>query len=325
MKVHLPNSAYLGNIDAFLASLDLSHPESLEITAHKKWISVHPVILAMVAALGQTVPKRNIRCAAFEAKSKHYFERMGLFRFLGIESGIEVTEHESAGRFVPLTQIRDSAESSRFISEMVPLLHLDPVHAEPIRYIVSELVRNVLEHAETPHGAFVAAQYYPTHTKRKKPSIRIGIADAGVGIRKTVSRSHKTESDLDAIRLALTPGITGTTPREGGTEQNAGAGLFFIKSIAAVNGDFFALYSGDAFFKLLKQNETKRHILHADPFDDRHSTKQGLPAWPGTAVGIDMVLDENEKFTTLLEHIRHTYAKAVRERKKERYKKPRFI
>lgn len=320
MKVHLPNSAFLGNIDAFLRTLDMKDGGVLHITANKKWISVHPVVLAMIAALGQTVESRNISCDAFEAKSRHYFERMGLFKFLGIDSGIVMNQHEAAGRFVPLTQIREQETLSKFITDMVPLLHLRPLHAEPIRYIVTELVRNVLEHAESPHGAFVAAQYY-----EKSNSLRIGIADVGIGIRRSIRRSHPANDDLDAIRLALTPGITGTTRREGGTAQNAGAGLFFIKSIASINGDFFALYSGTALYKLLHQHATKRHLLHADPFRDRHSAKDDLPSWPGTAVGIDMVLDENEKFSALLEHIRNTYARAVRERKAERYKKPRFV
>jgi anti-sigma regulatory factor (Ser/Thr protein kinase) len=203
---------------------------------------------------------------------------------------------------------------------MVPLLHLDPTHAEPIRYIVSELVRNVLEHAESPHGAFVAAQYYT-----KSNAIRIGICDIGAGIKKTIGRSHVVTDDLEAVRLALMPGITGTTAREGGTEQNAGAGLFFIKSIAAVNGDFFAIYSGRGLYKLLKQNPKRRKILRANPFYDRHSSRNDLPVWPGTAVGIDMVLDKNEKFSALLDHIRAIYGRAVRERRRVRYKKPKFI
>ncbi len=320
MKVHLPNSAFLGNIDSFFNSLDMSDTNTLQISANKKWISVHPLVLAMVAALGQTVRPENIACEVFEAKSKHYFERMGLFRFLGVKSGIDVVEHESAGRFVPLTQIQSQEALSKFVTDMIPLLHLSPAHAEPIRYIVTELVRNVIEHAESPHGAFVAAQYY-----EKSNSIRIGIADVGVGIKKTIGRSHRVSGDLSAIGLALTPGITGTTAREGGTEQNAGAGLFFIKSIASINGDFFAIYSGSALYKLLRQHATKRHILHADPFRDRHSARENLPQWTGTAVGIDMMLDETEKFSALLEHIRGTYARAVRERRKERYKKPRFV
>ena len=35
-----------------------------------------------------------------------------------------------------------------------------PEQAEAIRYVVSELVRNVLEHASSSCGAIVAAQYY---------------------------------------------------------------------------------------------------------------------------------------------------------------------
>lgn len=320
MRVYLPNSAFLGNIDAFLASLDLKNPDTLHIEANKKWISVHPLVLAMIAALGQTIPRENISCEAFEAKSRHYFERMKLFDHLGIRSGIEMEEHESAGRFVPLTQIKNQAALNKFITDMVPLLHLSPAHAEPIRYIVSELIRNVLEHASSPHGAFVAAQYYT-----KSNSIRIGIADTGIGIRKSIQRSHLAPSDLAAIRLALTPGITGTTAREGGTIDNAGAGLFFIKSIAAINGDLFAMYSGQALYKLLRQGEKKRHILHADPSKDRHSEREDLPQWHGTVVGIDMALDENEKFSALMEYIRRTYSKAVRERKRARYKRPTFI
>ncbi len=318
MKIHLPNSAWLGNIDPFLRTFNPEDRSRLQITANKKWISVHPMILTMIAALGQTVARENISCEPFEARSKHYFERMRLFRFLGIDSRISVTEHESAGRFVPLTQIKTADEQTRFITEMIPLLHLQPAYVEPIRYIVSELVRNVIEHADSPHGAFVAAQYY-----EKSNTIRIGISDAGVGIKKTINRSHKAASDLEAIRLALTPGITGTTQREGGTAQNAGAGLFFIKSIAAANGDFFAIYSGSGFYKLLRQAGRKK--LHADPLKDRHSAGDDFPAWPGTAVGIDMKLDENETFSTLLDHIRDTYGRAVRERKRARHKKPHFV
>ena len=110
--------------------MDMSDTNTLQISANKKWISVHPLVLAMVAALGQTVRPENIVCEAFEAKSKHYFERMGLFRFLGVKSGIDVVEHESAGRFVPLTQIQSQEALSKFVTDMIPLLHLSPAHAE---------------------------------------------------------------------------------------------------------------------------------------------------------------------------------------------------
>lgn len=265
------------------------------------------------------IEPENIKCEELEAKSKHYLERMGLFNFLGVKSGIQITEHEAAGRFVPLTRIKTSEELTKFITEVTPLLHLKPLHAEPLRYVLSELIRNVLEHSQSEHGAIVSAQYYS-----KSNTIRVGIADTGVGIWKTINQSYNPKNDLEAIQLALTPGITGTTKKEGGTEYNAGAGLFFIKSMAAVNKDFLVIYSGKAMYKLLKRRG-KRIALHADPFEDRHTKRNDLPSWNGTVVGIDLNLDTTQEFSLLLKLINETYSEAIRERKKAKYKKPQFI
>jgi anti-sigma regulatory factor (Ser/Thr protein kinase) len=325
MRVHLPNSAFLGNINAFFRSADFSDSDHLHITANEKWISVHPVILCMIASLGtevRSVSKAEfpIKCERFTATSKHYFERMGLFSFLQLNSEMDITEHESSGRFIPLTQIRDSKTLSKFIEDINPLLHLDEQHVQPIKYIMSELIRNVLEHSGSSHGAFVAAQYY-----KKTNTIRIGIVDSGVGIKKTIGRSHIVKDYLDAIRLALTPGITGTTSKEGGTDYNAGAGLFFTKSISKINRDLFVLYSGDTLYKLLKVKEGQKVVLNSDPLEDRHSKESGLPYWKGTVIGIDMTLDENEEFTTLLDTIREIYTLSVRNRREAKRKKPKFI
>ncbi|HBE03011.1 MAG: hypothetical protein A2096_16745 [Spirochaetes bacterium GWF1_41_5] len=321
MRIHLPNSAFLGNIDPFLRTFETSSPDILEITANEKWISVHPVVLSMIGALGALIKPSNIRCSKLEAKSKHYLYRMGLFKILNIPSDIQIVEHDPAGRFIPITQICTSGELTKFITEMIPLLHLDPEQAKTIGYIVSELVRNVIEHANSNYGAFLCAQYYV-----KSNTIRIGIADAGVGIKTTINQSYSAKTDLEAIRLALWPGITGTTRREGGTEQNAGAGLFFIKSIAGVNRDFFIIYSGAAFYKLLRRPSSSRLRLNADPFKDRHSIDEKLPFWQGTIVGIDITLAQTEAFSHLLDAIRKTYTDAVKERKKKtNYRKPKFI
>lgn len=320
MKIHLPNSAFLGNLDSFLQSFDPNDPEKLEITANDKWISVHPIVLSLIAALGLTVDPKNISCQPLTAKSKHYFERIGLFKLLGISSGIQVIEHESAGRFIPLTRISNSQELTGFITEMIPLLHLEPIQADPIKYIVSELVRNVFEHSQSRRGAILCAQYYA-----KSNSIRIGIADTGVGIKKTINQSWPAKTDIEAIRLALVPGITGTTRKEGGTEQNAGAGLFFIKSIAKVNRDFFVIYSGDSMYKLLKTDPKLPTRLYADPEKDKHSENVNLPYWQGTVVGVDINLSQKSEFSNLLDLIRKVYSEGVRERKKIRYKEAKFI
>ena len=131
---------------------------------------------------------------------------------------------------------------------------------------------------------------------------------------------------MKAIQLALTPGITGTTRKEGGSEFNAGAGLFFIKSIAKVSRSFFMIYSGSALYKLLKKNyDLKRMVLYADPFKDKYSKDEDLPLWNGTVVGIDISLDAKEEFPALLDLIGEIYTKTVKERKKARYRKAKFI
>ncbi len=318
MKIHLPNSAFLGNIDPFLRSFDPENSDILEISSNKKWISLHPVVLAMVAALGRKVPPEKIIIERLEAKSKHYLERIGLFKLLGLKSDIIITEHEPAGRFIPLSMIGNSEELSRFIVDMVPLLHLKPKQAEPIKYVVSELVRNVFEHSCSKEGAVICAQFY-----KKSNTIRVGIVDSGIGIKESIGVSYKTSSDMEAIKLALTPGITGTTNRIGGTEFNAGAGLFFIKSIAKFAHDFFILYSGRAMYKLLKSGTNPR--LYIDPFRDRHSKKEDLPYWNGTIVGIDISLGPKQEFSDLLDFVRNVYVKAITEQKKSKYKKAKFI
>jgi len=318
MKIHIPNSVWLGNIDPFLQGFDPGKTDRLELTFNKKWMSIHPMVLSMIASLGLSIKPSKIKCEKLEATSKHYLKRMKLFDFLKINSGINITEHESAGRFIPLTQIKNSAALTKFITDVTPLLHLEAKHAEPIRYIMSELIRNVLEHAMSKDGAIVSAQYY-----KKSNTIRIGIADTGIGIWKSINESHNPKTDLEAIKMALTPGITGTTKKEGGTDRNAGAGLFFIKSIASVNSDFFVIYSGKGLYKLLKR-QGKKIELHADPFMDRHSTRDDLPGWQGTVVGIDLSLDTTQEFSLLLGLLNKTLKEAIKERKKERYKKPQF-
>ncbi|MCX6811758.1 MAG: hypothetical protein NT039_03650 [Candidatus Berkelbacteria bacterium] len=316
MKIHLPNGAFLGNIDQFIQGFDPNDPTKLSITAVDNWMWLHPVVLSMIASLTVGLNRKNITCQQIKARSGHYLERMGLFNFLGIDSGMKISEHDPSGRFIPLTQITDSGGLTKFITEMIPMLHLSPQQAEPIRYIVSELVRNVLEHAETEYGAFLCAQYYI-----KSNTIRLGIADTGIGIRKSLSRSHSTTDDIDAIKLALMPGVTGTTHREGGTALNAGAGLFFIKSIAYTNRNFFIVYSGTGMYKLLRKEKVEGLVLHANPYLDKHSERNDLSKWGGTVIGIDISLDSTSEFTVLLDLIRDTYSRAIRERKKERYRK----
>jgi anti-sigma regulatory factor (Ser/Thr protein kinase) len=275
----------------------------------------------MIAAIGKTMDPDNISIDDVTATSGHYLARMGLFNVLGKESPYTLIEHESAGKFIPLTQIRTQKEQTKFITDMIPLLHIGAQHADSIKYIVGELVRNVLEHSGAENGAFVAAQYYP-----KGNVVRLGICDTGVGIWRTIHQSWPAKNDIEAIKLALTPGITGTTKREGGTETNAGAGLFFIKSMAAVARDYFVIYSGKGVYKLTKRDKRTEGFprLKANPAEDKHAETNAAPDFQGTLVAIDISLEQTAEFATLFAAIGAALSSAIKARKKAGYKKPRF-
>lgn len=321
MRIYVPNSGWIQNIGGMFEAFDPVDSASLTVDFHQRWVSVHPAVLALTACAGLLVRHNGgtVRAQAPGVRSLPYLIRMGLFDFLGVDPGRQITEHESAGRFVPLTQIRNNVELKTAITDLVPLLHAPPEVAAPIKYVFSEMVRNVLEHSGSPVGAVVCAQYF-----RKSNRISIGIADAGIGIRGSMSKFHPVVTTRDAIELALRPGISGATARIGGNEFNAGAGLFFTKSIAALSRNYFLIYTGDAAYKLMKTREGDTLTLYADPRLDRHRLMTDVPQWPGTVVGIDINVQEGQNFADLLDEIGSAYSIDVKAKKKAYYKRARF-
>ena len=321
MRIYVPNSGWIQNIGGVFEAFDPTNPFALTVDFHQRWISVHPAVLAMTACAGLLVRHNGgtVQSDVPGVRSLPYLIRLGLFEFLGVDPGRQITEHEAAGRFVPLTQIQNNAELRSTITDLVPLLHAPLEVAAPIKYVFSEMVRNVLEHSKSPVGAVVCAQYF-----RRSNRISIGIADAGIGVLGSMRRFHPVTTSRDAIGLALRPGISGATARIGGNEFNAGAGLFFTKSIAALSRNYFLIYSGDAAFKLMKLREDQQLILNADPGLDRHRIFDSIPAWPGTVVGIDINVHEGKNFADLLDKIRSAYSIDVKAQKKAYYKRARF-
>ncbi|MCX6554290.1 MAG: hypothetical protein NTZ12_04635 [Candidatus Aminicenantes bacterium] len=323
MLIHIPNSAFLNNIECFLSKLNINDPDIIEVTFNEKWTAVHPLVLSMTTAILLSGKLRNTsiinKCPA--ARSTPYLQRMGLFNNLSTIPQTHITEHESSGRFIPLTQLKNSNDLTKFITDIVPLLHASPTQVRPIQYVISELVRNVIEHAQSPIGAIVCAQYF-----KKSGRISIGVADAGIGIRQSMFYFYPTSNDLEAIRLALRPGITGTTSKYGGTEENGGAGLFFTKSIAKVGRNHFVIISGNALYKLRHDPLLQETVfLYADPFQDIHTKSSDIPIWQGTAVGIDINIDSHQNFEELLKLIQKAYRLNVNDVIKRKYKKARFI
>lgn len=322
MKIYLNNLGNLRNFRSFVESLDLSEPSELEIITTSPKVVAHPANLVLAAALAIKTGKGKARIVNHFSNTGRTLDKMGLYNLTSTPSPFANSDdRETAGRYVPISVIRNSDDQSRFIADMIPLLHLSEDNTTIVKYVIGELVRNVLEHSQTDVGAVVAAQYYPATNR-----VSIGICDTGVGLWRSLNTHWKPSSYLQAVHLALTPGITGTTRREGGSSENAGAGLFFIKSIAKTSRNYFAIYSGQAEYTLLKHDKrVMMPRLYADPSMDPHNETNDAPNFDGTLVAIDITLDETPEFKELLSNIGMVYDEAIRERRKMKYKEPRFV
>lgn len=319
--MYFSNQGNLRYFASFLERLNFDEPNSLKIFTDERWVNVHPAHLVLAAALAKKVGEKNAKIITDVPESARYLDRMGLYKLISTPSPFgKYTHNDSSGRFIPITFVKSTADQSRFITEMVPLLHLDDNDASTIKYIIGELVRNVLEHSLSRDGAVVAAQYFK-NTNR----ISLAICDTGIGLWKALQIWHP-HTDKDAIKLALTPGISGTTRKEGGTSENAGAGLFFIKSIAKTTRSNFAIYSGSAAYILKKtRSDQKKPTLKADPFKDSCVLKSDLAKFDGTLVAVDISLDVTVEFKQMLDMIGDVYDSAIRERRSQRFRKPNFI
>lgn len=308
--IQIPNSAALHTLPSW-AKLNDFHFENLNqaftIGASTNFVFTQPFALAQLAAWGEEVNRAggSVTWDGNQVNGLPYAVRMGLFKFLHAEHDLDVEEHEPSGRFVPLTNIRTAHQLDDFLTELYPLFHIPKASQDAIQYCLSELTRNVLEHSNSFRGAFACAQYFAN-----SDTVSIGVADCGWGMRHTISRNYDVDSDKQAILTALRPGTSGA-PKEGnmlGTE-NAGAGLFFTKTISRLGNRQFGLISGDAMYRLRKQQPNRR--IHTDPTKDNHRTENGLQNWKGTVVGLDVNTNAARNFDRILALIREAFGQST--------------
>lgn len=293
-RLRVPNSATIHTAKAFFeasrAFTDRARRAVLEL--HPAWLHVDPMALVMIAAWGRWC-RRGGYTINVENQGPHaaYLARMRLFEHLGVGfEARQVTEHEEAGRFLPVTQVARREEIAGVIGDISALLHLqdDPESLSAVQYCVSELLRNVLEHSGSRDGALVAAHRY---TKKEPHRVTIAVADCGIGIAQHLGQVHSEAltNDAVALGLALRPGITGARAGLYGVPDNAGAGLFITRCIAKGTGGYFLLASGRAGYRLRRARVEETTQLYFDAVDDpRHDMWRFPRPWQGTVVSVEI-------------------------------------
>lgn len=310
--IPLPVNSSIRTIRDFLATtrlFDQPLEKDFELQPQGTNCWMAPVALAAFSSWGRELRDHggSVAYTGEISPSIRYAIRMGLFDALGITAP-PLEEHEEAGRFIPVRNIRTPDDQERFLTDLQPMLHLARRNTWAIQLSMSELIRNVLEHSRSKNGAFACAQYHP-----QKEYVSIGVADAGIGVKQALSTKFETEDDEEALLLALRPGVSGAMAPMGHPAENAGLGLFVTKSIARIGRQEFCIASGTGYYKM---NRPKQVTISPDPRTDGHRTSSELPHWQGTIVGVNISTNRNTNYRDFFARIRHAMPSA---RKREDY------
>jgi hypothetical protein len=296
--IEVPNSAAIRQARSFLAAADWSvAPGRTVIRFHPAYCHMQPWVLSALAAWALVARRAGVKLSVQNANRAAYAWRFGLQKYLDLDPGVTLAEHEEAGRFIPLRTVSSNAELAKLLADIVPLLHLasEPEQGKAVQYVMSEMVRNALEHARSRDGAIVSAQLYRGEGGSGRRSyVAVGVADAGRGVRQSLSANYNLANDAEAVVKAIQPGITGATAGMYGTPDNAGAGLFFTRNLSEITDRYFALGSGNAMF---------RNSTAVERPSDSELTLSVNP-YPGTIVSVEIGLDRPVDFSSFLADMR---------------------
>lgn len=212
------------------------------------------LISSEIRRLIRNKPHARVLCTNF--KHMNYAAHMGFFQAFGLDHGKVPGEAKGSPRYIPM-RIFDSAtlqkeaetkgievgqEIEENSSQMASMLCGEPqgtIH-ETLTYSMREIMRNVIEHSESPRFG-ICAQYWPSKNK-----VEVAILDRGIGLRQTLSQNPHIDAsnDKNSINYALMPAVSGKAfkgarIRKKGHWVNSGFGLYMTNRICRNGGNFF--------------------------------------------------------------------------------------
>jgi hypothetical protein len=220
--------------------------------------------------------------------------------------GEKVGGRPEVNRTVKLTRITDKVNIDDLAKDIATLItqqnEADPSLLESrkvIKYVITELLRNVVQHSCDKLGGIVAAQRMDEgHGYVNGPSLQVAVADNGIGIQKSLNffDYHNAETPRAALDMALWPHLSGTfAPARRGTEENAGLGLFFLSEFAKLTGGRLMLASRGAALTVTGKEDDRVAFL-----------PEGID-YPGTLAVFEAPL-KIESYTQLIERVQQLAA-----------------
>jgi hypothetical protein len=217
------------------------------------------------------------------------------------------TMNFKGNEFKPLFAVRSTADFKKVIETAESYVKdFNVEYLSTLRYVLSELLYNTLEHGCNYGGDEIRNRRIPSVVQftwyKQSNEIHFIIADCGIGIKKHLEQAYPgQESDEEAIKQAVKPQVSGTFGKTDPYKEknNAGMGMFISTNIIKrLNADMHVL-SGNG-------------LLHISPRDVTGKTLDA--SWPGTLVLVTIKIENDPNFN--LHRIMQEFrASAVKEQK----------
>lgn len=316
MKAFFSNQGNLRNVRKFLEKLDFSEPERLIVQAEGEWLAVHPAQLTMVANLALQAGKWQAEMSDNLPVSGKVLAEMGLYEFMGSKSPFKgaVADEKEA---IPLMMVRDEGDRAKLMKK-VGLMELEREQRRVVQFLVGSLVDNALEWSDV--APVVAVKYYP-----KTRRVGLSVCDAGKGVWGSLNEAWKPRNDLDAIEMALRPGVSGMNEHLGGKAVVGGMGLFAARAMAKLTRDYFLIYSGTGMYEMMRGDKRSRRKIRGDAMRDRCFKTNEMAPFLGTLVAMDVSVDEVTEFQEMMNEIVRAYRLALMEEVGQKVCRPQIL
>jgi hypothetical protein len=202
-------------------SLDLDGGAALVDLARVGFVDAYALtgLACFVAsASGDGVPVRVVLPEEPDVRSwlsrMHFRDVLEAFEVRGVGGPPKVAERDRRDALIELERFRDANGSDRLASFIWERLE-GGADAEVVNQLfeaTGELGLNVVEHAGSPSGGFIAAQRYKAGTPDER--IIVAVGDVGIGIRESLRPRYGDMTDDAAIRRAIQWNVS-RVPEEG--------------------------------------------------------------------------------------------------------------
>ncbi len=196
----------------------------------------------------------------FSKPSHSYLAHIGFFKLLGFDIGKPPGGAAGGATYLPLTVLD---HDTLFIDE---IFGGDSIHkaiqkkaeefaklltqsnkltvVRPVSYCIRELVRNVFEHSGCTECILGGQRY-------RDGRVLVGIVDYGRGLRESLGERYSIPNDIEALKMAVRPGISRSVPDpdDDNPWANSGFGLYTLATLGRRTG-YFSITSGQSVLEL---------------------------------------------------------------------------